>query len=191
MLGRWIKRRQQQRTGPSQPLGAAHATDADRAMMARALELARQAADAGEAPIGAVVYETATGRVVAEARNTREADADPCGHAELLAVRDAARSRGDWRLNECTCVVTLEPCCMCAGALVNARLGRVVFGAFDPKAGAAGSLMNLLADPRLNHRPEVIAGVEAEACGRVLKDFFRGLRRTRRKGPGLGDQVRG
>lgn len=145
-------------------------------MMCRAIELAGQAAEAGEAPIGAVVYETASGTVIAQARNTREADADPCGHAELIAVRAAARALGDWRLNHCTLVVTLEPCCMCAGTLVNARLGRVVFGAFDPKAGAAGSLMNLLADPRLNHRPELIGGLEADACGDLLRSFFRGLR---------------
>jgi tRNA(adenine34) deaminase len=163
-------------SGPPQPLGPEHATDADRSMMDRAIELAKQAARAGEAPIGAVVYETASGTVIAQARNTREADADPCGHAELLAVREAARTLGDWRLNHCTLVVTLEPCCMCAGTLVNARVGRVVFGAFDPKAGAAGSLMNLLADPRLNHRPEVIGGLEADACGDLLRSFFRALR---------------
>ena len=148
-------------------------------MMARALELAREAARAGEAPIGAVVYQTESGNAVAEARNTREADHDPCGHAELVAVRSAAQSLGDWRLNHCTLVVTLEPCCMCAGTLVNARMGRVVFGAFDPKAGAAGSLMNLLADRRLNHRPEVIGGLEAHACGELLRAFFRDLRSRR------------
>ena len=178
MLGRFIKRRSQE-SEPPQPLGPERATDIDRAMMARAIALAKQAAEAGEAPIGAVVYETASGAVVAEARNTREADADPCGHAELIAVREAARALGDWRLNQCTLVVTLEPCCMCAGTLVNARVGRVVFGAFDPKAGAVGSLMNLLADPRLNHRPEVIGGVEAEACGDLLREFFKALRKRR------------
>ncbi|MEQ8317512.1 MAG: nucleoside deaminase [Phycisphaerales bacterium] len=178
MLGRLFKKRREE--GPPQPLAAGHATETDRRMMARAIELAEEAARAGEAPIGAVAYETASGRVVAEARNTREGDADPCGHAELLAVRAAAAALGDWRLNECTVVVTLEPCCMCAGALVNARVGRVVFGAFDPKAGAAGSLMNLLADQRLNHRPEVIGGVEAEACGALLREFFRGLRVRKR-----------
>jgi tRNA(adenine34) deaminase len=162
------------------PLGPEHATGADRAMMARALELAREAARQGEAPIGAVVYDTTTGTVIAEARNTREADADPCGHAELLAVRAAARATGDWRLNHCTLVVTLEPCCMCAGTLLNARVGRVVFGAWDPKAGAVGSLMNLLADPRLNHRPVVVGGVEAEACGALLREFFKRLRASKR-----------
>ncbi|UYV12985.1 MAG: nucleoside deaminase [Phycisphaera sp.] len=164
-----------------QPLGPEHATEIDRTVMARAIELAREAANAGEAPIGAVVYETASGNVIAEARNTREGDADPCGHAELIAVRAASKAIGDWRLNGCTLVVTLEPCCMCAGTLVNARVGRVVFGAFDPKAGAAGSLMNILADDRLNHRPELIGGVEAEACGELLRAFFRDLRRRKRE----------
>lgn len=148
-------------------------------MMARAIELAREAADAGEAPIGAVVYQTASGTILAAARNTREAEADPCGHAELLAVREAAKNTGDWRLNRCTLVVTLEPCCMCAGTIVNARVGRVVFGAFDAKAGAAGSLMNILADERLNHRPVLIGGVEAESCGAMLRSFFRDLRRRK------------
>jgi tRNA(adenine34) deaminase len=178
MLGRLFKKRHEP-TVP-QPLPAERASEADRRMMARAIGLAKEAAAAGEAPIGAVVYETATGGIIAEARNTREADADPCGHAELLAVRAAAGAIGDWRLNHCTLVVTLEPCCMCAGALVNARVGRVVFGAFDPKAGAVGSLMNLLADQRLNHRPEVIGGVEAEECGALLREFFRSLRARKR-----------
>ena len=179
MLARWIQRRPADQR-PVQPLGPDRATPTDKTMMARAIDLAREAAKAGEAPIGAVVYDTASGTRLAEARNTREADADPCGHAELLAVRQAARGAGDWRLNHCTLVVTLEPCCMCAGALVNSRVGRVVFGAFDPKAGAAGSLMNLLADPRLNHRPELIGGLEADTCGGMLREFFRDLRRRQR-----------
>ncbi|MEQ9095579.1 MAG: nucleoside deaminase [Phycisphaerales bacterium] len=178
MLGRLFKKRRAPRA--PQPLPAEHATEVDRRMMTRAIELAGEAARAGEAPIGAVVYETSSEAVVAEARNTREGDADPCGHAELLAIRAAAHATGDWRLNQCTLVVTLEPCCMCAGTLVNARVGRVVFGAFDPKAGAAGSLMNLLADSRLNHRPQVIGGVEADACGELLRAFFRDLRRRKR-----------
>jgi len=161
------------------PLDASHASPADRAMMARALELAREAADAGEAPVGAVVYETASARVLAADRNRREADADPAAHAELLAIRAAARELGDWRLTACTLVVTLEPCPMCAGAIVNARLGRVVYGAGDPKAGAVGSLMNLLADRRLNHRPPVIAGVRADESAALLRGFFRSLRGCR------------
>ncbi len=179
MLGRFFKARSVN-AGVPQPLGPEHASGTDRTMMARAIELARQAAAAGEAPIGAVVYETASGTIIAEARNTREADADPCGHAELLAVRAAASATGDWRLNHCTLVVTLEPCCMCAGTLLNARVGRVVFGAFDPKAGATGSLMNILADGRLNHKPVLIGGVEADACGALLRSFFKDLRARKR-----------
>ncbi len=179
MFARFFKGRTPS-NGVPQPLGPEHATDTDHAMMARAIELANEAATAGEAPIGAVVYETTTGTIIAEARNTRETDADPCGHAELLAIRAAAKATGDWRLNHCTLVVTLEPCCMCAGTLVNARVGRVVFGAFDAKAGAAGSLLNILADERLNHRPELIGGVEAQACGELLRSFFRDLRARKR-----------
>ena len=148
----------------------------DMAMMARALERAREAADAGEAPIGAIVFETASGRILGEARNTRESDADPTAHAEVLAIRDAARALGDWRLNDCTLVVTLEPCCMCAGAIVNARVGRVVYGADDPKAGAAGSLYRLTEDPRLNHRVTPIRGVLAEESAALLREFFRSRR---------------
>jgi tRNA(adenine34) deaminase len=179
VFGRFFKLRTPSGGAP-QPLGPEHATATDRAMMARAIELANEAAGAGEAPIGAVVYETSTGNLIAQARNTRESDADPCGHAELTAVRAAAKATGDWRLNQCTLVVTLEPCCMCAGTIVNARVGRVVFGAFDAKAGAAGSLLNILADERLNHRPELIGGVEAQACGELLRSFFRDLRARKR-----------
>jgi tRNA(adenine34) deaminase len=145
-------------------------------MMDRAIELARAAALQGEVPIGAVVYDTATGEVLAEAANTRERDRDPCGHAELLAVRAAAARLGDWRLNHCSLAVTLEPCPMCAGAIVNARVGRVLYGAADPKAGAVRSLFSLLEDGRLNHRCTVIAGVRAEACAALLTGFFRELR---------------
>ncbi|MFG0285716.1 MAG: tRNA adenosine(34) deaminase TadA [Phycisphaerales bacterium JB039] len=158
------------------PAALGSATELDEQMMARALGLAGAARDLGEAPIGCVICETASGRVLGEGFNRREVDGDPLGHAEILALREAALATGDWRLNHCTLVVTLEPCCMCAGAIVNARIGRVVFGAMDPKAGAAGSLYNLLADRRLNHRPEVVGGVEAEACGALLKSFFRSLR---------------
>lgn len=151
-------------------------TPADLEMMARAIALARDAAASGEVPIGAVVYETDTGRVLAEAANTRERRRDPCGHAELLAIRDAAAAVGDWRLNHCSLAVTLEPCPMCAGAIVNARVGRVLYGADDPKAGAVRSLFTLLDDPRLNHRCVVIPGVEREACSAMLTAFFRSLR---------------
>jgi len=152
----------------------------DREHMKRAITLARQAAEAGEAPIGAVVYSTKTGERIAEARNTREGDADPCGHAELIAVRAAAQKLGDWRLNHCTVVVTLEPCPMCAGLIVNARLDRLVFAAPDPKAGAVESLFELCGDARLNHRVrEIRAGVRASEAGGLLRDFFHGLRAQR------------
>jgi tRNA(adenine34) deaminase len=166
------------RRAAAQPPAAAptEVTDTDRAMMRHALALAAFAAAADETPVGAVVYETATGRLLAQGFNRREADADPAAHAELIAIRAAAAEVGDWRLNHCTLVVTLEPCCMCAGAIVNARLGRVIFAATDPKAGASGSLYNLLADPRLNHRPLVAAGLEADASAALLRAFFRKLR---------------
>ena len=149
------------------------ATETDARMMQRALELARQAAAIGEIPVGAVVYETATGRVLGEGHNLRHTQKDPAAHAELLAIQAAASAVGDWRLNHCTLVVTLEPCAMCAGLIVNARLGRLVYGCADPKAGACESLFRLTSDPRLNHRVEPIAGVMAEACASLLKDFFR------------------
>lgn len=122
-------------------------------------------------PVGAVILDEA-GTVLARARNRREADRDPVAHAEVVAIRQAARALGRWRLTGLTLVVTLEPCTMCAGAVTAARLDRVVYGATDPKAGAAGSLWDVLRDPRLNHRPEVIGGVLAEECGVLLRDFF-------------------
>lgn len=160
--------------------GAALPTETDITMMRRAIELARQAADIGEVPVGAVVYETATGRVLAEAFNRREIDKDPTAHAELIAMREACRAKHDWRLTDCTVVVTLEPCPMCAGVIVNARAGRLVYGATDQKAGACGSLMTLTADPRLNHRVTPIAGVLDEECAALLKRFFASLRRPDR-----------
>lgn len=151
-------------------------TDLDLVMMGRALELARDAMALGETPVGAVVFETATGRVLAESFNRRETDADPTAHAEIIALRAAAAAIGDWRLNECTLVVTLEPCAMCAGAIVNARIGRLVFGALDPKAGATNSLYSICTDARLNHRVEPIAGVLAEESASMLREFFRARR---------------
>lgn len=151
--------------------------------MRRALRLARRAAALGEAPIGAVIYDTATGDVLAEAHNTRETQRDPVGHAELLAIRDAARAIGDWRLNGCTLVVTLEPCPMCAGAIVNARVGRLVYGAPDPKAGAVHSLFSLCADQRLNHRIDAIPGVMARSSANLLKAFFKARRVANKKKP--------
>ncbi|MEM8834928.1 MAG: tRNA adenosine(34) deaminase TadA [Planctomycetota bacterium] len=149
----------------------------DRGAMERALELARAAAEIGEVPVGCVIYETTTGRTLGEGANRRETDDDPVAHAEILAIREAAKAIGDWRLNGCTLVVTLEPCAMCAGAIVNARLGRVVYGARDPKAGAAGSLMNLLTDDRLNHRVEPVTGLMESECAELLRAFFRARRR--------------
>ena len=157
--------------------GASSATDLDRAMMDRALELAREAAGEGEVPVGAVVYDPSSGETLGEGRNTRENDRTPWGHAEYLAIQRACERLGDWRLNHCSLAVTLEPCPMCAGLIVNARVGRVIYAADDPKAGAARSLYRLLDDRRLNHRCDVIAGVHAEEASRMLKDFFRARRR--------------
>jgi tRNA(adenine34) deaminase len=142
------------------------------APMRAALDEARAALATGDVPIGAVVVDR-EGTVVGRGRNVREADADPTGHAEVVALREAARARGGWRLDGCTLVVTLEPCTMCAGALVLARVDRLVFGAYDDKAGAVGSLWDVVRDRRLNHRPEVVAGVLAEESTALLDAFFR------------------
>ena len=139
--------------------------------MAAALAEARAALDTGDVPVGAVVID-ASGTVIARGRNRREADGDPTAHAEIVAIRAAARSVGDWRLDGLTLVVTLEPCTMCAGAITAARLGRVVFGGADPRAGAVGSLWDVVRDRRLAHRPEVIGGVLAADCAALLRDFF-------------------
>lgn len=146
-------------------------TAADLIAMRRALELAADAAAASEIPVGAVVLD-AEGRIVAEGRNTREATGDPTGHAEVEALRAAAASVGSWNLDGHTLVVTLEPCLMCAGAILQARIGRVVFGAWDDKAGAAGSMYDVLRDRRLPYRAEVIGGVEADAATVLLRGFF-------------------
>ncbi|MSR28656.1 MAG: nucleoside deaminase [Phycisphaerales bacterium] len=148
-------------------------------MMGRALELAAMAAAAGEVPVGAVIYRGET--IIGEAGNLREASADPTGHAEVVALRLAAANAGGWRLIDCSIAVTLEPCPMCAGALVNARIARLVYGARDPKAGAVDTLFDLCRDARLNHRVEVFGGVMAHACGRMLTEFFR-ARRAAKKG---------
>lgn len=140
--------------------------------MRAALELASAATAWGDVPIGAVVL-TGDGEVVGAGSNVRERDGDPTGHAEMVALREASRAVGEWRLSGCTLVVTLEPCTMCAGALVLARVDRVVFGAYDDKAGAVGSLWDVVRDRRLNHRPEVIGGVLAEESTALLDEFFR------------------
>lgn len=139
--------------------------------MREALAEARSAPDTGDVPIGAVVLD-AEGTVIGRGRNEREARGDPTAHAEVLALREAARVRGEWRLEGCTLVVTLEPCTMCAGAAVLSRVARVVFGAYDDKAGAVGSLWDVVRDRRLNHRPEVISGVLADECTLMLQEFF-------------------
>ncbi|MEV0586579.1 tRNA adenosine(34) deaminase TadA [Nonomuraea sp. NPDC050310] len=139
--------------------------------MRLALAQARLASERGEVPVGAVVLGP-DGAVLAEAGNDREATADPTAHAEVLALRAAAARLGTWRLGGCTLVVTLEPCTMCAGAAVLARIDRIVYGAADPKGGATGSLWDVVRDRRLNHRPEVILDVLAEECAGLLKEFF-------------------
>lgn len=155
-------------------------TPADLAMMQRAIDLAQQSADAGEVPVGAVVYDSGTAEVISEAHNTREMHNNPAGHAEFSAIQDACARLGDWRLNRCSLAVTLEPCPMCAGLIVNARVGRVVYGAPDPKAGAVRSLFELCDDRRLNHRCEIHAGVLQDRCAQQLTGFFRELRAKRR-----------
>lgn len=139
--------------------------------MREALSEARAAVSTSDVPIGAVVLDE-TGTVLGRGRNRREADADPTAHAEVLALREAALSRGEWRLEGCTLVVTLEPCTMCAGAVVLSRVARVVFGAYDVKAGAVGSLWDVVRDRRLNHRPEVVSGILADECTLLLQEFF-------------------
>lgn len=146
--------------------------------MTLALAEARAALQHSDVPIGAVIVHRETGEVIATRHNERELTGDPSAHAELLALRDAAATVGSWRLDEYACVVTLEPCPMCAGALVNARIGEVVFGASDPKAGALGSLYNLGADPRLNHEFPVVSGVAADEAAEMLSEFF-ATKRTR------------
>jgi tRNA(adenine34) deaminase len=143
--------------------------------MSAALDEARAALAAGDVPIGAVVMDPGSG-IIGRGHNVREAEADPTGHAEIVALRVAARATGSWRLEGCTLVVTLEPCTMCAGAAVLARVDRVVFGAYDDKAGAVGSLWDVVRDRRLNHRPEVVAGILAEESTVLLDEFFRGQR---------------
>jgi tRNA(adenine34) deaminase len=142
----------------------------DEALMGAALEEARRAAAHGDVPVGALAV--MDGAVVASRHNEREMTGDPTAHAELLCVRDAARQLGTWHLDQVTLIVTLEPCAMCAGALVAARVGRLVFGAADPKAGACGSLYNLCCDPRFNHEVPVTRGVRDKECAAILREFF-------------------
>jgi tRNA(adenine34) deaminase len=137
-----------------------------------ALDEARAALEHDDVPVGAVVVNLATGKIIAREHNRREVDEDPTAHAEVLALRAAAQAAGTWRLAHHALVVTLEPCPMCAGAAWSARVSQIVFGAADPKAGASGSLYNFASDPRLNHDSVVVPGVLAEECGALLRDFF-------------------
>lgn len=151
----------------------------DEKYMKLAIEEARKAESAGEVPIGAVIVKD--GNVLATAYNLRELEQQATAHAELLAVEEACKKTGFWRLNGCTLYVTLEPCAMCAGAIVLSRIERVVYGAADPKGGCAGTLMNLLQDERLNHQAQVTGGVLSEECGAMLSNFFRELRTIRKR----------
>lgn len=154
-------------------------TDIDVGFMQQALELANEAARLGEVPVGALAVKD--GLIIGRGFNRREIDRDPFSHAEFNAMKEAAAAVGVWRLTGVTVYVTLEPCAMCAGALVQSRVSRLVFGAHDPKAGAVGSLYDLAREPRHNHRVEVTSGVMAEACSQTLKEFFAGLRARRSK----------
>jgi len=152
-------------------------TEADTSWMQQALTEASHAGALGEVPVGAVIV--ADGVVIGRGGNRRESAKDPTAHAEILAIREAAQAVGGWRLVGATLYVTQEPCPMCAGAIVNARIPRVVFGCTNPKAGAVQSLFTLLEDPRLNHRCQVTSGIEAERCSKLLTDFFEQLRKTK------------
>jgi len=146
-----------------------------------AIDQARLAASLGEVPIGCVIVDNLTNQLIATGHNRRETDHDPTAHAEILAIRQAGLARGHWRLTDCTLYVTLEPCPMCAGAIVNARIPRLVYGCDDPKAGAVRTLFQLCDDPRLNHRVEVKAGVLADQCGQLLREFFQKQRALGKK----------
>jgi tRNA(adenine34) deaminase len=149
--------------------------------MRHALAEAEAAMRAGEVPIGAIVVHEPTGRIIGRGHNRREADADPTAHAEIVALRQAARELGHWRLLDCALIVTLEPCPMCAGAIVNARVPRLIYGCADPKAGAVRTLYRLCEDERLNHRVLVQDGVLADECAAILREFFRQQRALGKK----------
>jgi len=145
-------------------------------LMLEAIAVAREALALDEVPIGCVILHEPTGRIVGRAHNRRHVDADPTAHAEILAIRQAGLALGDWRLEACTLAVTLEPCPMCAGAMVNARVRRLIYGCADPKAGAVRTLYRLCEDPRLNHRLQVVPDVLAEPCAALLREFFQARR---------------
>lgn len=178
---RWVKRLTILRSTPRANPARGRATERDLRMMRRALDLARKSADADEVPVGAVLYRGE--EIIAESHNLREAVHDPTGHAEIMVIRRAAAAMKTWRLSDCTLAVTLEPCPMCAGAIVQARVGRLIYGASDPKAGAVHTLYNLCSDRRLNHSVEIISGVLADEAGELLKTFFR-----RRRAENKADQ---
>ena len=165
----------------AEPLVSTPGTSPDGAWMRRLLRCAQRVGEQGEIPVAAVVLDE-RGRAIGWGSNRRERDQQPLGHAELVALQQAARLRQDWRFNGCTLLVTLEPCPMCAGALVQARMGRVVFGAADPKRGALGGCLNLASDPSAHHHMEVSGGLLAEACSQQLEDWFR---RRRQRGQEL------
>jgi tRNA(adenine34) deaminase len=162
-------------TASSVRLASSHFFPRDEYFMRLALREAARAPEHGDVPIGAVVVRE--GEVIGAGHNEREIRSDPTAHAEMIALRDAARSLGSWRVLDAVMYVTLEPCAMCAGAIVLARIPRMVFGTTDPKAGAAGSVFDILAEPRLNHRPQVESGLLADECGDLLRAFFASRRR--------------
>jgi tRNA(adenine34) deaminase len=155
-------------------------TDAER-WMEEAITLAREAASIGEVPIGCVIVHEPTNRVIGKGYNRREIDHDPTAHAEMIAMREAGHALGHWRLLDCALVVTLEPCPMCAGGMVNARIPKLIYGCDDPKAGAVKTLYQLCGDERLNHRVDVTAGTRAEECAQLLRDFFKAQRALGKK----------
>ena len=158
------------------PAGAASLTTARyAAWMGQALAVASRALASGDVPVGALVY-SPEGEVIGVGHNMREAEGDPTAHAEVVAIRSAATALGRWRLEDCTLVVTLEPCVMCAGVLMLARIGRLVLGAWDPKSGACGSVWDVVRDRRATHRVEVIGGIREQECSQILLDFFAGHR---------------
>lgn len=154
-------------------------TDRDEVYMKKALELAAIAAGQGEVPVGAVIVRNSTGEIIGRGFNRREYGRSPLTHAEIVAIDEASRRLGGWRLIDCTIYVTLEPCPMCAGAIINSRIGKVVFGAYDPKAGSCGSVVDLFALP-YNHKPELVGGVLEKECADILSEFFRNLRQTKK-----------
>lgn len=156
----------------------------DELLIREALGQAGLARQIDEVPIGCVIWHAPTARIVGVGHNTRERDQNPLTHAEIVAIEQAARTLGSWRLIDCTLAVTLEPCPMCAGAIVNARIPRLVYGCDDPKAGAVRTLFRICDDARLNHRVEIVPGVLAEECATLLREFFRERRRTGREGAG-------